>query len=208
MEPAAGALTSPLRAASLGIVACGVCGSVQPADATACTRCGAPLRRRKRDSLARTWALLVAALIFYVPANVLPVMYTKVLGPGGESTILEGIVEFWKSGSWDIAALIFVASVGVPVTKFLVIGTLLAAAHRRTTWARAQRARLYRFVEAIGYWSMLDVIVVALVSALLHFHALGTAEPRLGIVFFGLVVVLMMLAAASFDARLIWSADT
>jgi paraquat-inducible protein A len=208
MEPAAGALNRPPRAASIGIVACGVCGRVQAAGTTACTRCGAPLRRLKRDSLARTSAFLVAALIFYVPANVLPVMYTKVLGPGGESTILEGIVEFWKSGSWDIATLIFVASVGVPVTKFLVIGTLLAAAHKRTAWARPQRARLYRFVEAIGYWSMLDVIVVALVSALLHFHALGTAEPRLGIVFFGLVVVLMMLAAASFDARLIWSADT
>ena len=135
----------------------------------------------------------------------LPVMYTQVLGRGSESTILEGIVEFWNSGSWDIAILIFVASVGVPVTKFLVIGTLLAAAHRRTQWARAQRARLYRFVEVIGYWSMLDVVVVALVSALLHFHALGTAEPRLGIVFFGLVVVLTMLAAASFDARLIWN---
>lgn len=201
-------MTSPPRAASIGIVACGVCGNVQSADTTACTRCGAALQRRKRDSLARTSALLVAALIFYIPANVLPVMYTKVLGPGGESTILEGIVEFWKSGAWDIGTLIFVASVGVPVTKFLVIGTLLLAAHRRTVWARAQRARLYRFVEVIGYWSMLDVIVVALVSALLRFHALGTAEPRLGIVFFGLVVVLMMLAARSFDARLIWSADT
>jgi paraquat-inducible protein A len=207
MEQTAGLLTDPPRAESIGIVACGACGRVQCADTTACTRCGAPLRRRKRDSLARTSAFLIAALIFYVPANVLPVMYTKVLGPGGESTILEGIVEFWKSGAWDIAALIFAASVGVPVTKFLVIGTLLLASHRRTAWARAQRARLYRFVEAIGYWSMLDVIVVALVSALLHFHALGTAEPRLGIVFFGLVVVLMMLAAASFDARLIWSTD-
>jgi paraquat-inducible protein A len=208
MEPAAGPLNNPPRAASLGIVACRACGNVESAGTSACTRCGAPLRARNRDSLAPSAAFLVAALIFYVPANVLPVMYTKVLGPGGESTILEGVVEFWKSGSWDIATLIFAASVGVPVTKFLVMGTLLAAAHRRTAWARTQRARLYRFVEAIGYWSMLDVVVVALVSALLHFHALGTAEPRLGIVFFGLVVVLMMLATASFDARLIWNADT
>ena len=208
MEQAAALLIDPPQAEAIGIVACGVCGNVQSADTTACTRCGAPLRRRQRDGLTRTWALLIAALIFYVPANVLPVMYTKVLGPGGESTILEGVVEFWYSGSWDIATLIFAASVGVPVTKFLVIGTLLLAAHRRTAWARPQRARLYRFVEVIGYWSMLDVVVVALVCALLHFHALGTAEPRPGIVFFGLVVVLTMLAAASFDARLIWNPDT
>lgn len=207
MEQAAGAVTHLPRASSLGIVACDACGRVLLAEAIACTRCGAALHARKRDSLTRTWAFLVAALILYVPANVLPVMYTQVLGRGSESTILEGIVEFWNSGTWDIAVLIFVASVGVPVTKFLVIGTLLAAAHRRTPWARAQRARLYRFVEVIGYWSMLDVVVVALVSALLHFRALGTAEPRLGIVFFGLVVVLTMLAAASFDARLIWSSD-
>lgn len=207
MEPAAGPLTHPLRADAIGVVACDACGRVQPAQATACTRCGATLHRRKRDSLARTSAFLVAALICYVPANVLPVMYTQVLGPGSESTILEGVVEFWKSGTWDIATLIFIASVGVPVTKFLVVGTLIAAARRRTQWARAERARLYRFVEIIGYWSMLDVVVVALVSGLLHFHALGSAEPRLGIVFFGLVVVLTMLSAASFDPRLIWNAD-
>jgi paraquat-inducible protein A len=207
MEPAAGPLTHPLQADAIGVVACDACRRVQPVQGIACMRCGATLHRRKRDSLARTSAFLVAALICYVPANALPVMYTQVLGPGSESTILEGVVEFWKSGTWDIATLIFIASVGVPVTKFLVVGTRIAAAPRRTHWARAERARLYRFIEIIGYWSMLDVVVVALVSGLLHFHALGSAEPRLGIVFFGLVVVLTMLSVASFDPRLIWNVD-
>jgi paraquat-inducible protein A len=192
------------RAHELGIVGCHTCGSACSADLPRCPRCGSPLHRRKPDSLARTWAFLIAALILYVPSNVLPVMYTSMLGRGEASTILHGVVEFWKSGSWDIALLIFIASVAVPSTKFLVLGTLLVTVQRRSTWARQQRARLYRFVELIGYWSMLDVVVVALVSALVQFHLLGTAEPRLGIVFFGLVVVLTMCAAMSFDPRLIW----
>jgi len=137
----------------------------------------------------------------------LPVMYTSMLGRGEASTILHGVVEFWKSGSWDIALLIFIASVAVPSIKFLVLGTLLVTVQRRSGWARLQRARLYRFIELIGYWSMLDVVVVALVCALVQFHLLGTAEPRLGIVFFGLVVVLTMCAAMSFDPRLIWDGE-
>ncbi len=192
------------RADELGVVACHTCASVCSTDLPLCPRCGSHLHRRKPDSLARTWAFLLAALILYVPSNVLPVMYTSMLGRGEASTILHGVVEFWKSGSWDIALLIFIASVAVPSIKFLVLGTLLVTVQRHSTWARPQRARLYRFVELIGYWSMLDVVVVALVSALVQFRLFGTAEPRLGIVFFGLVVVLTMCAAMSFDPRLIW----
>ncbi len=134
-------------------------------------------------------------------------MFTGALGQGAESTILEGVIEFWEGGSWGVALVIFIASVAVPSIKFLVLGTLLVSCQRRSDWAMAQRARLYRFVELIGYWSMLDVIVVALVSALVHFGALSSAAPRLGIVFFGFVVVLTMLAAMSFDPRLIWDAE-
>ncbi len=195
------------RAAELGVVGCHTCGLVCSAETSRCPRCASPLHRRKPDALARTWALLIAALILYVPSNVLPVMYTSMLGRGEASTILHGVVEFWKAGSWDIALLIFVASVAVPSAKFLVLGTLLVTAQRRSSWARLQRARLYRFVELIGYWSMLDVVVVALVCALVQFRLLGTAEPRLGIVFFGVVVVLTMLAAMSFDPRLTWDGD-
>jgi paraquat-inducible protein A len=195
------------RATELGLVGCHTCGLVSTAGQTQCPRCASHLHPRKPDSLARSWAFLIAALILYIPSNVLPVMYTSMFGRGEASTILHGVVEFWKAGSWDIALLIFIASVAVPSTKFLVLGTLLVSARRQSSWARLQRARLYRFIELRGYWSMLDVVVVALVCALVQFHLLGTAEPRVGIVFFGLVVVLTMFAAMSFDPRLIWDGD-
>jgi paraquat-inducible protein A len=153
----------------------------------------------------RSWAFLLAALIFYLPANLLPVMHTTALGNGGgDSTILEGVAQFWRSGAWDIAALIFVASVAVPCTKFLVLGLLLVTAQLHSDWARRERAALYRLVETIGYWSMLDVLVVALVAALVQFKALSSARPRVGILFFGFVVILTMLSAISFDPRLTW----
>jgi paraquat-inducible protein A len=213
----------PPRALSLGLVHCHACGAVcrLPAAALAavptlthvhtlghCPRCRAALHRRKPHSIARTWALLVAALILYVPANVLPVMYTTMLGRGGESTILGGVVDFWHEGSIDIALIIFIASVAVPSTKFVVLSLLLITVQRASLWAPVARARMYRLVELIGYWSMLDVVVVALVCALVQFEALGIAEPRLGIVFFGATVVLTMLAATTFDPRLIWDAES
>jgi len=200
-------MTAAPRARELGLVGCHTCALVCAVGQPQCPRCGSRLHPRKSDSLARSWALLIAALILYIPSNVLPVMYTSMLGRGETSTILHGVVEFWKSGSWDIALLIFIASVAVPSTKFLVLATLLLSARWQSSWARLQRARLYRFIELIGYWSMLDVVVVALVCALVQFHLLGTAEPRAGIVFFGLVVVLTMFAAMSFDPRLIWDGD-
>lgn len=163
-----------------------------------------PLHPRKADAITRGWAYLVAALIFYVPANLLPVMHTEMLGQGIDSTIGGGVLEFWESGAWDIALIIFIASIGVPAIKFFSLGLLLWTAQRRSNWARRQRSQLYRFVELIGYWSMLDVMVVALVAALVQMHELGTIEPRAGILFFGMVVVLTMLSAMSFDPRHIW----
>jgi paraquat-inducible protein A len=192
------------RATDLGLVACHICGFASASGTRDCPYCRSRLHARKPNSIARSWAFLIAAMVFYVPSNTLPVMYTSMLGRGEGSTILHGVIEFAKSGSWDIALLIFIASVVVPSTKFLALAVLLVSVQRRSTFACRERTRLYRFVEFIGYWSMLDVIVVALVAALVQFRLLGTAEPRLGIVFFGLVVVLTMLAAMSFDPRLIW----
>lgn len=169
-----------------------------------CVRCGAALHRRKTNPIARGWAFLFAALIFYIPANVLPVMRTEMLGQGSDSTIGGGVLEFWEAGAWDIALIIFIASIGVPAIKFFSMALLLITAQRHSTWARRQRSQLFRFVELIGYWSMLDVMVVALVAALVQLHGLGTIEPRPGILFFGLVVVLTMFSAMSFDPRLIW----
>jgi paraquat-inducible protein A len=191
------------------LMACDLCGLVHEGAAAkgsaaiACARCGSEVRARKPDSIRRTWAFLLAALVLYIPANALPVMYTRLLGREAESTILEGVEEFWRSGSWDIAVLIFTASVAVPCTKFLAIALLLLD-HKFPVGSRVGKTRLLKLVEHIGYWSMLDVLVVALVTALIQFRTLGIAEPRSGIVFFGAVVVLTMLAAMSFDSRLAW----
>jgi len=202
----------PATARHLGVVACHDCGLVcedwlDASPHAGCPRCGAPLHRRRPDSIARAWALLLAAVVFYIPANVLPVMYTRMLGEGSESTIMSGVLQFWQSGSYGIALVIFIASVAVPCTKFLVLGLLLVTAQRRSTWAMRERARLYRLVEMIGYWSMLDVLVVAIVAALVKFHALSDIEPRIGILFFGIVVILTMLSSMSFDPRLIWDGE-
>lgn len=200
-------MSVPPYAGELGLQLCHTCDKVCLLDTHECPRCWSVLHPRKPNSLVRTWALLIGALILYLPANLLPVMYTDMLGNGSESTILSGVIEFWRGGSWDIAVLIFIASVVVPCIKFFVLGLLLVTVQRRSRWAMPERSRLYRFIEIIGYWSMLDVLVVALVAALVQFRALSTIEPRLGILFFGLVVVLTMMAAMSFDPRLIWDAE-
>ncbi|WP_341958668.1 paraquat-inducible protein A [Pseudomonas sp. RC10] len=189
------------------VTLCHVCSYVCPEDVEVCPRCDSAVHRRKPNSLTRTWAFLIAGLIFYIPANTLPVMFTTLLGSASENTIMSGVIEFAEGGSWDIAILIFIASVLVPCIKFLVLGMLLITCQRRSQWAMRERSRLYRFIELIGYWSMLDVLVVALVAALVQFRGLSTIEPRLGILFFGLVVVMTMLAAMSFDPRLIWDAE-
>lgn len=196
------------RAERAGLVLCRVCGAAVRLSGNAeplrCPRCGQALVRRSARSAERSLAWLIVGLICYVPANVLPVVHTSGVGGGQDSTILSGIISFWRSGAWDIAALIFIASVAVPSGKFLVLGLLLRDRKRGGATERLTRARLYRVVDLIGYWSMLDVVVIALTTALLQFKALGTAEPRPGIVFFCAVVVATMLAAQSFDPRLVW----
>lgn len=203
-------MSRPPLASELNLVLCHACGKACDASQPIheCPRCGAPVHPRKPNSLTRTWAYLIAALVFYVPANLLPVMNTTMLGKGDDSTIMSGVIEFWSHGAWDIALIIFIASIAVPATKFVALGLLLITVQRGSTWAQAQRSKLFRFVELIGYWSMLDVIVVALVAALVKFQALGDIEPREGILFFGLVVVFTMLAAMSFDPRMIWENNT
>jgi paraquat-inducible protein A len=202
---------TPVRAITVGLVACRTCGLVlrrMPIQTppTSCPRCATLLRERLPRSGEHTLAWLITSVILYIPSNVLPVMYVNGVGGGEESTILSGVLSFWKAGAWDIAVLIFTASIAVPATKFLALSLLLWTVRRESSWARRQRTALYRVVEIIGYWSMLDVVVVALTAALLNFKALGTAEPRLGIVFFCAVVVTTMFAALSFDPRLIWDA--
>ncbi|MBX9409765.1 paraquat-inducible membrane protein A [Pseudomonas sp. FSL R10-0056] len=198
---------SPPSASELQLVLCHTCKKACSIVAIICDRCGAQLHHRKPNSLIRTWALLLTGMIFYVPANLMPVMRTDILGHGRDSTIMSGVIELWKSGAWDIALLIFVASVVVPCMKFLIMFLLLTSTQRRSRWRTLERSNLYRIVERIGYWSMLDVLVVAVLAALVQFQLLSNIEPRIGIVFFGLVVVFTMLASMSFDPRLIWDSE-
>jgi paraquat-inducible protein A len=200
------------RAAELGLIGCHVCGLVcrdahaaaGAAEVVVCPRCGVALHRRKPGSYSRTWALLIAAFIMYIPANVVPIMRTASLNDIDDNTIISGVVELWKNGSPNLAIIVFTASIVVPMLKFLALGTLLVSSRRGSSWARPQRAGLYRLVELVGYWSMLDVFVVALLTALVRFSVLSRVEPLPGVIFFGLTVVLTMLASMSFDPRLIW----
>jgi len=201
-------MTPLKRSLELGLVRCQTCAlalfraslGVDPL----CPRCRSRVERRTPLSTEMTLAWLIAGIVLYIPANLLPVMHTSGLLGEADSTILGGILEFWRSGDWDIALLIFIASVAVPFTKFIAIGLLLLTVRTNSRWEQHQRTRLYRIVEFIGYWSMLDVIVVALTASLMQFQVLGTAEPRAGIAFFCAVVVVTMLSALSFDPRLIW----
>ncbi len=195
-------------AASRGLLGCHVCGQLSRAKPglheACCPRCSAPLHFRKPNSIPRTWALLIAAMILYVPANTLPMMKTSSLFGSQADTIMSGVVYFWTSGSWYLALIIFFASIMVPLLKMLALVVLLVSVQRRSPWQREQRARLYRLVEFVGRWSMLDIYVVAVIVALVQLKALATIQPGPGAIAFGAVVVLTMFAAMTFDPRLIW----
>jgi len=197
-------------AQSSSLLSCGIChllmrkppGAADPAGK--CPRCGAALHPRKPNSIVRTWALVIAALIFYVPANVLPITKVTSLGATQSDTIMSGVIYFIHSGMWPIALVIFVASVFVPVLKLLILLFLVISVQRRSQWRPKDRTRLYRITEAIGRWSMTDIFVVTILVALVHLGALANIEAQAGAVFFAAVVVITMLAAMSFDPRLIW----
>jgi paraquat-inducible protein A len=147
---------------------------------------------------------VIAALIFYIPANLLPVTITTYLGSTQTDTIISGVLYFMQTGSWGIALIIFVASIVVPIAKLLVLSGLLYSVQRRSRWRPEERTRLYRITELVGRWSMLDVFVVTVLVALVRMGYLTTIEAGSGVVYFAAVVVLTMIAAMAFDPRLIW----
>lgn len=197
-----------VTAETLGLAACSACGAIcRREDARNhlhCHRCHAPLHLRKPASLQRTFALLLAAAVLYLPANLLPIMESSKLFETRRDTILSGIVHLWTTDSYYIAIVVFVASIVVPIAKILVLTVLAGAAALRSTWAQRERAQLYRAIEFVGYWSMLDVFVVALLAALVQLGAAAGVRPLPGAVAFLAVVVLTMLASMSFDPRLTW----
>lgn len=197
-----------LTAASQGLMSCHTCGLVARAGSNGhhawCPRCGAALHFRKPDSLSRTWAFLIASVILYIPANVLPVMETSSLFGSQKDTIMSGVVYLWVSGSWPLALVVFIASVLVPLAKIISLALLTASVQMRSRWQPHQRTRLYRIVELVGRWSMLDIYVIAILVALVQLKAIATIHPGPAAGAFAGVVVLTMLAAMSFDPRLIW----
>jgi paraquat-inducible protein A len=169
-----------------------------------CPRCGGALHFRKQRSLERTWALVIAAIVCYVPANLFPVMTVISLGKRQSDTIMSGVVYLLMHHMWPLALIIFIASVFVPLMKLVILVSLLISVHRRSSWRPVDRTRLYRLTELIGRWSMVDIYVVTILVALVRLGNLATIEAGAGAVFFGAVVVLTILAAESFDPRLIW----
>lgn len=191
-------------AAAQGLACCHVCYELSPVSLESCPRCGSGLHLRIPDSLQRTVALLLTSSLLYIPANVLPIMTTSQLGSDIESTILGGVILLIDMGSYPIAAIIFVASVLVPIGKLLTLYWLCWSVARRHTTSHRQRTVLYRITEFIGRWSMVDVFVVTVLVALIHLGGIMRVTPGLASIAFGGVVVVTMLAAESFDPRLIW----
>ena len=199
--PPQGAVTA--RQASL--VACPTCGRLSRLHTRIrCPRCGATLHSRKPESRERTWALLLTAIILYIPANMLPVMRVVSLGRVQADTILGGIIYFVETGSWLLALIIFIASVVVPIVKISILTFLLVSEHYGSLWRPEQRARLYRLTELVGRWSMVDIFVVTLMVAMVELGNLASIAPGPGAVAFAMMVIATMLAANVFDPRLVW----
>jgi paraquat-inducible protein A len=192
-----------------GLLNCHVCGLLsrrpgQAGGSLRCPRCASRLRTRRVDSLARTWALLIGALLCYLPANLLPIMTSTSLGVSRSDTILSGVRFLLADGMWLLALIVFVASVCIPVLKIVVLSLLLVSVSRRWQWRPLDRSRLYRIVDVVGRWSMVDVFVVSVLVALVRMGNFAMVQAEAGALFFAAVVVLTMFAAMSFDPRLIW----
>ncbi len=201
-----------MTAKQLGLVGCHDCHLLSrrhqaaSGEAAYCPRCGATLHLRKPNSITRTWALLIAALIFYIPANVLPITITTSLGSKQSDTIMSGVIYFLLHGSPEIALVIFTASVFIPLLKLIVMAFLLVSVQRRSRWRPRDRTQFYRIVEGIGRWSMVDIYVVTILVALVKLGIFVDIEAGPAALYFASVVVISMFAAQSFDPRLIWDA--
>ncbi|HFD87224.1 MAG TPA: paraquat-inducible membrane protein A [Gammaproteobacteria bacterium] len=200
-----------MTAARAGLVACHICDALsrKPAhqqEPITCPRCGATIHSRLPNSIARTWSLLIAAMILYIPANIYPIMSVVWLGQGEPSTIVEGVLQLVDEGMWPLAMIVFTASIFIPLLKMIVLALLLLSVQKKSVWRMRDRTRLYRITEFVGRWSMVDVFVIGILAALVQFGSLATIEPGIGSLSFAAVVVLTMVAAHSFDPRLIWDA--
>jgi len=194
-----------------GYVSCEACGLLsRPAGAGEpgeCPRCGGELEFRRRNAVQRTWAFVIAAAICYLPANILPVMRTTTLTSEQPDTIISGVVYLYTSGSWYLALILLIASVMIPLAKLAALAYLLITVQRGSARNNRERARLYRVLEIIGRWSMVDVFVATFVVALIQLQPFMSVTPEHGVLFFSAVVILTIIASESFDPRLIWDSS-
>jgi len=200
-------MTAIVTGRDLGLMVCLQCHcSVRAANVRRprCPRCFAHLHLRKPHSVVATAVLLALAAILYVPANLLPVMYTRTLFDDESDTIMSGVLSLLQSGSWPIALLVFVASIVVPLLKLLALGLVLYSAWRPSRRHRQQRSDLYRLVEFIGRWSMLDIYALSLLVTLVQVQSFANISIGWGAVAFGAVVVLTIAASQTLDERLLW----
>ena len=191
-------------AAAEGLASCHMCGKVSPLAEGRCPRCHSKLHLRKPHSLDRTWCYLIAAMAFYFPANLLPMMNITGIAGNSSDTIMSGVINFWKMGDYLVGGIIFAASIMIPILKMIALVWLCLAAAGYTTASPKNLARLYHVTELVGRWSMVDVFVVAVLVALVQLGVISTVTPGPAILSFASVVVLTMFAAMSFDPRLLW----
>ncbi len=199
-------------AADVGLLLCRTCGMLSelPQQAVGqkyvyCPRCKGRIRlHTANNSIEVTWALLIAAAILYIPANTMPIMSFYTLGSGQPDTILSGVYHLLEAGQWPLALIVFSASVVVPLVKLVALTFLLISMQRKSRWRQRDRMRLYKFIEYIGRWSMVDVFVIAILTGLVQFGNLAHVQANAGSLSFAAVVVLTMLAAHTLDEHLIW----
>lgn len=200
IEPTQGTLT----ALEASLVGCQTCALAWPMGTSRCTRCGSRLVSRDPFSLQRVWGWWFAGVICYIPANTAPMLVTETLFRNEASTIVGGAVELFLHGSPLIAVVILIASIGIPVAKFLSIAFLALSTKRGASLSPAASHRLYHVVEYIGRWSMIDVFVVAILSSLVQFSSVATITPGPASLAFALSVIFTMISAQGFDSRRIW----
>lgn len=193
-----------LTARDAGLVACTRCTRVWPMGTPTCTRCGSALVSRDPKSLSRVWAWWLAGLMAYVPANLYPMLRTRTIGYDQADTIIEGAIELMRHGAFGVGLVIIVASVFIPIAKFISIAALARAVRRGARTSAQTRQRIYEIVEYIGRWSMIDVFVVAILTALVQLSVVASIEPGPAALAFALSVIFTMFSAQAFDPRLIW----
>lgn len=193
-----------ITAREAGLVSCTHCGTLAPLETRRCARCHARLHSRLPNAGQRVWAWWLAGVICYIPANIYPMLLTRTFGRTSEGTIIGGAIELIEYGAWFVAAVVLFASVAIPVAKFVVIAMLMLGVHYGSRLSAHRRMQLYALTEFIGRWSMIDVFVVAILTALVQLGFIASINPGPAAVCFALSVVFTMLAAQSFDPRLIW----